>query len=286
VRTLHTTEFDDWGEDPSSPQVQEVLRALAAVITRERAVRAQRAQSDSVRHAPAVGLARVAICVLPFANMSGDAEQEYFSDGITEDIITDLSKVSALAVTSRNSAYKHKGKGVDIAQIASELHVSHILEGSVRKAGGRVRITAQLIDGASNDHVWAERYDRDLNDIFALQDEISDAIVKALKLTLLPGEREAIQQRGTENIEAYNLFLMARQLYVTGHEGDAQRAEGIVRLCRHATEIDPNYARAWALMALGQMILRFIHGRSFDDGLAAAERALALDATLAEAHAV
>jgi len=286
VRTLHTTEFDDWREDPSSPQVQEVLRALAAVITRERAVRAQRTQSDSVRHAPAVGLARVAICVLPFANMSGDAEQEYFSDGITEDIITDLSKVSALAVTSRNSAYKHKGKGVDIAQIASELHVSHILEGSVRKAGGRVRITAQLIDGASNDHVWAERYDRDLNDIFALQDEISDAIVKALKLTLLPGEREAIQQRGTENIEAYNLFLMARQLYVTGHEGDAQRAEGIVRLCRHATEIDPNYARAWALMALGQMILRFIHGRSFDDGLAAAERALALDATLAEAHAV
>ena len=286
VRALHTTDIDDWEEDPRGPQAEEVLRALGAVITRERAARSQRTPSDSLRHAAAGGPARVAICVLPFANMSGDAEQEYFSDGITEDIITDLSKVSALVVTSRNSAYKHKGRGVDIPQLARELNVSHILEGSVRKAGGRVRITAQLIDGVSNGHVWAERYDRDLNDIFALQDEISDAIVKALKLTLLPGERKAIQKRGTENIEAYNLFLMARQLYVTGHEGDAQRAEGIVRLCRHAIEIDPNYARAWALMALGQMILRFLHGRTFDDGLAAAERALALDATLAEAHAV
>jgi adenylate cyclase len=162
----------------------------------------------------------------------------------------------------------------------------HVLEGSVRKAGGRVRITAQLVNGSSNDHVWAERYDRDLNDIFALQDEISEAIVKALKLKLLPAERQAIQQRGTENIEAYNLYLMARQLYVTSHEGDERRAEGIVRLCGRATEIDPNYARAWALLALGQVILRFLHGRKFDAGLVAAERALALDPTLAEAHAV
>jgi adenylate cyclase len=286
VRALHTTDFDEWGDDPGSPQAQEVLRALGATITRARAQRSQAAKPNSVLHAAAIGPTRVAICVLPFANMSGDAEQEYFSDGITEDIITDLSKVSALAVVSRRSAYEHKGKGVDIPKIASDLQVSHILEGSVRKAGGRVRITAQLIDGASNDHVWAERYDRDLKDIFALQDEISDAIVMALKLTLLPGERHAIQQRGTENIEAYNLYLMARQLYVTGHEGDARRAEGIIRLCSSATQIDPNYARAWALMALGQMILRFLHGGGFDDGLAAAERSLALDATLAEAHAV
>jgi adenylate cyclase len=286
VRTLHTTDFDDWGEDPRSPQAQEVMRALGTMIARQRALQSATAISASGPSASAHGYARAAICVLPFANMSGDPEQEYFSDGITEDIITDLSKVSALAVTSRNSAFVFKGKHVDVPKVARELKVDHVLEGSVRKAGGRVRITAQLVNGSSNDHVWAERYDRDLNDIFALQDEISEAIVKALKLKLLPGERQAIQQRGTENIEAYNLYLMARQLYVTGHEGDARRAEGIVRLCGRATEIDSNYARAWALLALGQTILRFLHGRKFDAGLAAAERALALDPTLAEAHAV
>ena len=286
VRTLHTTDFDDWGEDSHSPQAQEVMRVLGTMIARQRALHARTAISASRPPASAHGNARVAICVLPFANMSGDAEQEYFSDGITEDIITDLSKVSALAVTSRNSAFVFKGKHVDVPKVARELNVDHVLEGSVRKAGGRVRITAQLVNGSSNDHVWAERYDRDLNDIFALQDEISEAIVKALKLKLLPEEKQAIQQRGTDNIEAYNLYLMARQLYVTGHEGDSRRAEGIVRLCGRATEIDSSYARAWALLALGQTILRFMHGRKFDAGLVAADRALALDPTLAEAHAV
>ena len=229
---------------------------------------------------------KLSICVLPFANMSGETEQEYFSDGISEDIITDLSKVSALAVISRNSAFMYKGKHVDLPKVARELKVSHVLEGSVRKSGGRVRITAQLIDGATNDHIWAERYDRDLNDIFALQDEISEAIVKALKLKLLPEEKKAIEQRGTESVEAYNLYLMARQNYVTGGESDLRRVEAAIRICHRVTEIDPNYAQAWALMALGQMIVRFIHGKKGEDGLAAAERALALDANLAEAHAV
>ena len=180
----------------------------------------------------------------------------------------------------------YKGKHVDLPKVARELKVSHVLEGSVRKSGGRVRITAQLIDGATNDHVWAERYDRDLNDIFALQDEISEAIVKALKLKLLPEEKKAIEQRGTESVEAYNLYLMARQNYVTGGESDPRRMEATIRICHRVTEIDPNYAQAWALMALGQMIVRFIHGEKGEDGLAAAERALALDANLAEAHAV
>ena len=229
---------------------------------------------------------KLSICVLPFANMSGDAEQEYFSDGISEDIITDLSKVSALAVISRNSAFMYKGKHVDLPKVARELKVSHVLEGSVRKSGGRVRITAQLIDGTTNDHIWAERYDRDLSDIFALQDEISEAIVKALKLKLLPEEKKAIERRGTDSVEAYNLYLMARQNYVTGGESDPRRMEATIRICHRVTEIDPNYAQAWALLALGQMIVRFIHGAKGDDGLAAAERALALDANLAEAHAV
>jgi adenylate cyclase len=288
VRTLHTTDFDDWGDDPLSPQAQELMRALGTMIARQQAAQSATAISASGPSILVRGSARSAICVLPFANMSGDPEQEYFSDGITEDIITDLSKVSALAVTSRNSAFVFKGKHVDVLKVARELKVTHVLEGSVRKAGGRVRITAQLVDGSSNDHVWAERYDRDLNDIFALQDEISAAIVQALKLRLLPEEKKAIARRGTEDVEAYNLYLMARQLYVNCAEGDARRAEAIIRLCIRATEIDHGYARAWALMALAQVILwRFVlPGKGGDGGLAAAGRALELDANLAEAHAV
>jgi adenylate cyclase len=239
-----------------------------------------------VREPNRAAAVKPSIVVLPFANMSGDQEQEYFSDGITEDIITDLSKVSALAVVSRNSAFMYKGQHVDVPKLARELKVAYVLEGSVRKAGGRVRISAQLVDGSSNDHVWAERYDRDLNDIFALQAEISEAIVKALKLKLLPEEKKAIEQRGTDNVEAYNLYLLARQSYVTGHEGDARRTQAMIRLCRRAIEIDPSYSRAWALMAIGQMNLYVVHGGRVDDGLASAERALALGANLAEAHAV
>ena len=285
VRAIQTTDLDKWGEDPASAPFQELLRSLGAVIERRRASQSVKSGATTAPFA-AAAVPRVAICVLPFANMSGDQEQEYFSDGITEDIITDLSKVSALSVVSRNSAFMYKGKHVDVPKCARELKVGHVLEGSVRKAGGRVRITAQLVDGSSNDHVWAERYDRDLNDIFTLQAEISEAIVKALKLKLLPEEKKAIEQRGTDNVEAYNLYLMARESYISGHEADARRLDAIIRLCGRAIEIDPRYARAWALMAIAQMILRFVHGRRGDDGLVPAERALALDANLAEAHAV
>jgi adenylate cyclase len=285
ARAIQTTDLDDWKEDPASAPFQHMLRSLTAVIERQRASAPAATSAASV---PPAGAPRVAICVLPFANMSGDPEQEYFSDGITEDIITDLSKVSALAVVSRNSAFMYKGKNVDVMKVARELKVGHVLEGSVRKAGGRVRITAQLVDGSTNDHVWAERYDRDLNDIFTLQDEISEAIVTALKFKLLPTEKKAIEHRGTENVEAYNLYLMARQAYVTGYDADPRRGQAIVRLGRRATEIDPGYSQAWALLAIGQMILRFdvSTGRESDDGLDSAERALALDVSLPEAHAV
>ena len=290
VRALHTTDLDDWRGEPSAPQAQEVLRALRATIERQRAARTTVASTARVGAASASGAGgrhdRIAICVLPFANMSGDSEQEYFSDGITEDVITDLSKVSSLSVTSRNSAFVYKGRHVEVPKVARELNVTHVLEGSVRKAGGRVRITAQLVETASNDHLWAERYDRELQDIFALQDEISAAIVKALRLKLLPAEKRAIEQRGTENVDAYNLYLMARQLYLTGNEGDVRRSRAIVRLSTRATEMDPGYARAWALRALGEQLGRFAAGTGSDGGMAAAERALALDDALAEAHAV
>ncbi|MGH8163246.1 MAG: TIR domain-containing protein, partial [Rhodanobacteraceae bacterium] len=286
VRAIHTTDLDGWGEDAASPQAQEFLRALAAMIARTQAAQSAKAANASASSASDKDAPRYSICVLPFANMSGDPEQEYFSDGITEDIITDLSKVSALRIISRNSAFMYKGKNVDVPKVARELKVSHVLEGSVRKAGGRVRISAQLVDAENNGHVWAERYDRDSSDIFALQDEISEAIVKALKLRLLPEEKKAIERRGTDNAEAHNLYLMARQTYITGQEMDARSAEAIVRLCSRATEIDPSYAQTWALMAVGYYKLDQLKGGRSDDGMAAAERALALEPNLAEAHAI
>ncbi len=224
------------------------------------------------------------ICVLPFANMSGETEQEYFSDGISEDITTDLSKVSALSVTARNTAFMFKGQAVDVCDIARKLGVSHVLEGSVRKAGGRVRINAQLIDGSTGDHLWAERYDRELDDIFAIQDEISRSIVDALKLKLLPEEKKAIEKRGTDSAEAYNLYLMARQFWISGNHGDRRREETVERICKQAVALDPNYARGWALMALAQSNLRIGFSGGGDGGQAAAEKALSIDSKLAEPH--
>jgi adenylate cyclase len=281
VRAIHTIDLDQWGEDPASAAFQDLARALESMIARQR---------RSMPGKPAAAVAappapqRVSICVLPFSNMSGDLEQEYFSDGISEDIITDLSKVSALAVVSRNTAFTFKGKNVDLPQVAKQLKVTHVLEGSVRRAGGRVRITAQLIEASSDNHLWAERYDRDLNDIFALQDEISEAIVTALKLKLLPEEKKAIEQRGTTNLQAYNLYLMARQHYTSGLLIDNRKLDSVIRLCRAAIELDANYARAWALMASAQR-MRLYMSSTGDDGLAAATRALELDENLAEAHA-
>ena len=224
------------------------------------------------------------VCVLPFQNMSGDSEQEYFSDGISEDITTDLSQISTLGVVARNTAFTFKGQSVDVEELARKLGVSHVLEGSVRKAGGKVRITAQLIDGATGEHVWADRYDRDLEDIFAIQDEISKAIVGALKLKLLPEEKKAIEQRGTTSAEAYNLYLLARQYWVTGNHGDPRREERVMRICGRSVQVDPYYAQAWALLAIAQSSLHYNFDREVDDGFAAAHSALSIDPTVGEAY--
>jgi adenylate cyclase len=218
--------------------------------------------------------------------MSGDPEQEYFSDGITEDLITDLSKISALGIVARNTSFTFKGRAVEVTALARQLLVTHVLEGSVRRSGPRLRIAVQLIDGTSGQHVWAERYDRQLADIFDIQDELSQAIVAALKLKLLPDEKRAIEQRGTTSVEAYNLYLMARQHWAAGNDGDWEREQLIIRICERAVGIDPSYARAWALMAIAQTHIRFRQGRSDVDGLPSAERALELDPDLAEAHAI
>ena len=271
---IQCAEMSGWSGDLEAPGWRKVVNSIAALA----------AGSGGLPERATQTARKLSVCVLPFENMSDDPEQEYFSDGISEDIITDLSKVSALFVVARNTAFTFKGQRLDVPKVASQLNVSHVLEGSVRKAGGRVRITAQLIDGATGGHVWAERYDRDLTDIFALQDEISEAVVKALKLKLLPAEKQAIEQRGTSNPDAYNLYLMARQYLVSGNRGDSRREDAIIRLCQGAIELDPGYARAWSMIAYGQSLLRFARGKAGDDGLAAAERALALDPSLAEPH--
>jgi adenylate cyclase len=275
---IQCADLAGWNGEAAAIGWKKVAASIAALVgTAAPAPAARRAK------VPAAGGA-VSICVLPFANMSGEPEQAYFSDGISEDIITDLSKVSALAVVSRNTAFTFKGRSVGVAEVAGQLGVTHVLEGSVRKAGNRVRISAQLIEGASDRHVWAERYDRDLDDIFALQDEISQAIVAALKLKLLPEEKKAIERRGTTNAEAYDLYLMARQYREAGNSV-ARDHDTIVRLCERALKIDPNYARAWALMGLSQLALVTTYGRAGDNGAAACERALEIDPELAEPHA-
>lgn len=280
VRSIHTTDFDGWSGDPKSPPFRELCRAIAGLLDETEPTR----PADAPPSSPAAR-ASATICVLPFANMSNDPEQDYFADGITEDIITDLGNVSALLVTSRNTAFGLKGKTFDLQQLARQLQVGHVLQGSVRKSGDRIRITAQLINAATDTQVWAARFDRDIRDIFAVQDEISESIVAALKINLMPGEREALEQRDTTNPEAYKLYLMARQYSFTGNSGSCRQSEAIVRLCRAATRIDPDYARAWALSANAEAALRYLGGKTEDGGRTAAQTALALDPDLAEAHA-
>ena len=224
------------------------------------------------------------IAVLPFNNMSGDPEQEYFSDGITEDIITDLFKVSGLSVIARHSSFSYKGKPLKVQQIGRELGVDFMLEGSVRKAGARVRITGQLVNCKKGSHVWAERFDRDLTDIFAIQDEITHAIVEQLKVRLLPQEREAVEQIPTENIEAYTYCLRGRDFYRRYIKHYLQLGR---RMFAKAVELDPLYARAYAGMADCDSFLRYYYrfDISTDSILALADKALSLDEALPEVHA-
>ncbi len=225
------------------------------------------------------------IAVLPFANMSGDPEQEYFSDGITEDLITDLAKISGLFVASRNAVFLYKGKAVKPGEVSRELGVRYVLEGSVRKAGDRVRISAQLIDAGTGYHLWAERYDRDLTDIFALQDEITEKIVKALEVKLTEGEQEQVARRYTENLEAYDYFLRGRVYQARGSkESNAQAREMFER----AIELDPTFAGAYAILSYNHFRDWTNHWsegpQALERALEAAKKAVALDDSLPLAH--
>jgi TolB-like protein/class 3 adenylate cyclase/thioredoxin-like negative regulator of GroEL len=187
------------------------------------------------------------IAVLPFVNLSENPKQEYFADGMTDDLITDLSKISDLFVIARNSAFTYKGKPVKIRQVAEELGVRYVLEGSVRKVDNRVRINAQLIDATTGGHLWAERYDGEMGDVLALQDRITGKIVSALAVKLTAGEQEQIARKYTDNIAAYDAFLQGRAHYVRRTPNDFAEA---VRYFKKAIELDPNYDRAYAALAL------------------------------------
>ena len=189
---------------------------------------------------------RPAIAVLPFINMSGDPEQEYFSDGISEDIITALSKLRWFFVIARNSSFTYKGKAVHMKQVAEELGVGYVVEGSVRKSGDRVRITAQLNDVATGSHIWAERYDRDLADVFAVQDEITEAIVAAIEPQLYAAENFRAQRKTPDSMDAWDLVMRALSHYwrVTRQDNVVAQA-----LLEKAIAIDPNYGQALEVLA-------------------------------------
>ena len=201
------------------------------------------------------------IAVLPFTNMSGDPEQEYFSDGISEDIITDLSKIAGLTVIARNSSFAFKGRSVDVRTVGRDLGVRSVLEGSIRRAGNRVRITAQLIDAATGAHVWADRYDRELTDIFEVQDEVTRRIVDALKVTLNPAENTRMDERGTPNIEAYDYFLRGRELLL-GSAKNRDTFEQSKKSLMRAIDLDPSYAQAYAGLAFAYI---FDHQNRWSD---------------------
>jgi len=189
---------------------------------------------------------RPSVAVLPFANMSGDAEQEYFADGITEDLITALSKVRWFFVIARNSTFTYKGKAVDVKRVARELGVRYVLEGSVRKSGNRVRITAQLIDAATGKHIWAERYDGELNDIFELQDQVTTRVVGAIAPKLEQVEIERAKQKPTESLDANDHYLRGM---ASSHQWTKESSDEALRLFYKAIELDPSFAAAYGMAA-------------------------------------
>lgn len=227
------------------------------------------------------------IAVLPFANMSNDEDQEYFSDGITDDLITDLSKLRALIVIARNSSFAYKNKAIDVRQVGKELGVRHILQGSVRKSGDLLRVNAQLVDTETGDHIWAERFDRPLENIFLIQDEIGQKITASLDIALSEGEQARIWRQTTNDPEAYELFLRGRAEYLRFNPEANYRAQ---QALEKAVELDPNFAEAWVKLS-------WVHGMAASSGWSESKtaslqeswncvnRALELDESLADVHA-
>ena len=243
VRRKLDLAFDDLGE--------QALKNIAAPV------RVYRVRPGAPAARPVAGAsartAKPSIIVLPFTNMSGDPEQEFFADGLTEDILTDLSRFHEILVISRNTSFKYKGKAVDVRRVAQELGVQYVVEGSVRKAGKRVRVTVQLIDAESDRHLWAERYDRDLDDIFALQDEVTNAIVSVLPGRVEDATRDRASRKPTENMAAYECVATAKTLH---HRSTRDGNMKAMQLIERAIVLDPKYAHAhaWKACIVGQQL--------------------------------
>jgi adenylate cyclase len=238
--------------------------------------------------APAQSMEQPSIVVLPFTNMSGDAEQEFFADGLTEDIITELSRFKHLFIISRNSSFKFKGAAVDVKRVARDLRVQYVIEGSVRKAGNRVRVTVQLIDGETDRHIWAERYDRQLEDIFAIQDEVTSAIVSTLPGRVDAATQERASRKLTDNMAAYECVLTGKVLH---HRSTAADNAAALQMLDRAIALDPNYAHAhaWKACTLGQSwVYGFCADReaTWAQVVAQLQVALALDSNDSDVHRI
>jgi adenylate cyclase len=233
-----------------------------------------------------LGPDKPSIAVLPFNNLSGDPEQEYFSDGMAEDLITDISKISGLLVIARNSSFAFKGQAIDVKEIAAKLSVKHVLEGSVRKMGAKLRVNAQLIDTASGGHIWAERYDGDMAEIFEFQDDIRGQIVSALQVSLTPADKALTERKSTESVEAYDLFLRGRAIHSRYARDDLLEA---IKCLEAAIEIDPNFADAYSYLSFCHFLGWAQVFPGLDENLERAhelaERSVALDSTSAIALA-
>jgi adenylate cyclase len=271
VRAFHTIDLDDVARDPRSPRIRELLDALGTLVDRRHA-----ATSDAPTVAPKTPVRphakspdRVAVCVLPFTCIGSDGSQDAFSDGITEDIITELSRWRLLAVRSRAATFRYRGMAVDVQQVARDLDAQFVVEGSVRLVGGRVRITVQLIDGDNGNHVWAEKFDRDANDLFAVQDEVVRRIVSTLVGRMQVSDVENARRRPPASLVAYQCVLGGNALPWDDPEGGAQAK----RLFEQAIELDPAYGMPHALLAA----MKGSHWRDDIDGS---------NALLEEAHAL
>jgi adenylate cyclase len=280
VRDKLQTGFEDLGEQHVK-NIDRPVQAYRVSLESDRPTKATDIQSGAAALSPSD---KLSIAVLPFDNMSGDPDQEYFSDGMAEDLITDLSKISSLSVAARNSSFSFKGQMPDISEVAEKIGVAFVLEGSVRKMGDRLRINAQLIDGADGRHIWAERYDGNMAEIFEFQDAIREQIVLALEVSLTPADTTLTERNPTDSVEAYDLFLKGRAYL---HRHTPELLQEAIKLLEAAIEIDPNFAEAYGNLSLCYFFGWVQMWPGFDENLAKAnelaEKGVALDGTSAVA---
>jgi TolB-like protein len=275
IRAILSLGYEDMGEQT----VKNISAPVRSFAVRMGGESAGAAAAPGPAPAAAAKHDKPTIAVLPFENLSGDAEQEYFADGMTEDIMTALSRNRWLLVSARNSTFVYKGQSVDVRRVAKDLGADFVLEGSVRKAGKRIRVTAQLIDATDGNHLWAERYDRDLDDIFAVQDEITATIAARIEPELGAAERQRVQRKGTSKLDAWDTYHLALSLaYRYTKDGNAEAEH----LFRRAIEIDPEFGPAHAGLAYTMFLSTVYFGAKADDALMdaalwEAETAIALD---------